>query len=33
MSKLMQVFVNLDRMIGKDFETGLATLKRLTETR
>jgi uncharacterized protein YndB with AHSA1/START domain len=33
MSKLMQVFVNLDRMIGKDFETGLANLKRLTERR
>ena len=31
MSKLMQVFMNLDRMIGKDFETGLANLKRLTE--
>jgi hypothetical protein len=31
MSKLMQVFMNLDRMIGKDFEIGLANLKRLTE--
>src|SRR5580704_5704653 len=31
MSKLMQVFMNLDRMIGKDFEVGLANLKRLTE--
>jgi Polyketide cyclase / dehydrase and lipid transport len=31
MSKLMQVFMNLDRMVGKDFETGLANLKRLTE--
>jgi Polyketide cyclase / dehydrase and lipid transport len=31
MSKLMQVFMNLDRMIGKDFEAGLANLKRLTE--
>jgi len=31
MSKLMQVFVNLDRMIGKDFEVGLANLKKLTE--
>lgn len=31
MSKLMQVFMNLDRMIGKDFELGLANLKRLTE--
>jgi Polyketide cyclase / dehydrase and lipid transport len=30
-SKVMQVFMNLDKMIGKDFETGLANLKRLTE--
>jgi uncharacterized protein YndB with AHSA1/START domain len=31
MSRLMQVFINLDNMIGKDFEVGLANLKRLTE--
>jgi hypothetical protein len=31
MSKLMQVFMNMDNMIGKDFETGLANLKKLTE--
>src|SRR5450631_4121470 len=31
MSRLMQVFMNLDNMIGKDFEIGLANLKRLTE--
>jgi len=31
MSKLMQVFMNLDNMIGKDFESGLANLKKLTE--
>jgi uncharacterized protein YndB with AHSA1/START domain len=30
-SKLMQVFMNLDNMIGKDFEIGLANLKRLAE--
>ena len=30
-NKLMQVFMNLDRMIGKDFEAGLANLKKLTE--
>ena len=30
-SKLMQVFINLDHMIGKDFEAGLANLKKLTE--
>jgi hypothetical protein len=31
MSKVMQVFMNLDNMIGKDFEAGLANLKRITE--
>jgi hypothetical protein len=31
MSRLMQVFINLDNMIGRDFEAGLANLKRLTE--
>ena len=31
MNKMMQVFMNLDHMIGKDFEVGLANLKRLTE--
>ena len=31
MNKVMQVVMNLDRMIGRDFETGLANLKRLTE--
>ncbi len=31
MSKVMQVFMDMDRMIGKDFEVGLANLKRLTE--
>jgi uncharacterized protein YndB with AHSA1/START domain len=30
-NKLMQVFMNLDKMIGKDFEAGLASLKQLTE--
>jgi uncharacterized protein YndB with AHSA1/START domain len=30
-SKLMQVFVNFDTMIGKDFEEGLANLKALAE--
>ncbi|MFB9263735.1 SRPBCC family protein [Bradyrhizobium erythrophlei] len=32
MSKVMQVFINLDHMIGKDFEVGLANLKKLTES-
>jgi hypothetical protein len=27
----MQVFMNMDNMVGKDFEAGLANLKRLTE--
>lgn len=31
-SKLMQVFFNMDKMIGKDFETGLANLKSLAES-
>ena len=31
MSKLMQVFMNLDHMIGRDFEVGLANLKQLAE--
>ena len=31
MSRVMQVFMNIDNMVGKDFEIGLANLKRLTE--
>jgi uncharacterized protein YndB with AHSA1/START domain len=31
MSRLIQVFINLDNMIGKDFEAGLAKLKTITE--
>jgi uncharacterized protein YndB with AHSA1/START domain len=30
-AKIMHVLMNIDRMVGKDFETGLANLKRLTE--
>ena len=30
-ARVMGVFFNMDRMIGKDFETGLANLKALTE--
>jgi hypothetical protein len=30
-SKIMSVFFNMDKMIGKDFETGLAGLKMLVE--
>jgi uncharacterized protein YndB with AHSA1/START domain len=29
--KLMQVFVDMDQMVGRDFETGLANLKTLAE--
>jgi uncharacterized protein YndB with AHSA1/START domain len=31
-SKLMQVFMNFDAMIGRDFEAGLANLKKLAES-
>lgn len=31
MSKVMQVFINMDDMIGKDFARGLANLKRIAE--
>ena len=31
-TKLMQVFISMDRMVGKDFEDGLANLKTLAET-
>ena len=30
-SKLMQVFMSMDSMVGKDFETGLANLKAIAE--
>jgi uncharacterized protein YndB with AHSA1/START domain len=31
LSKMMQVFMNIDKMVGKDFEIGLTNLKGLTE--
>jgi hypothetical protein len=31
MSKLMQVFMDMDRMVGRDFEVGLASLEALAE--
>jgi len=31
MTKVMCVFVDMDRMIGRDFETGLASLKAIAE--
>jgi polyketide cyclase/dehydrase/lipid transport protein len=30
-TKLMQVFIDMDKMIGKDFEAGLANMKRIAE--
>jgi len=33
LSKLMQVFFSMDRMVGDDFAAGLANLKSLAETR
>jgi hypothetical protein len=32
MAKVMHVFFNTDKMIGKEFETGLAYLKTIAET-
>ena len=31
MSKVMQVFMNVDNLVGKDFESGLANMKRIAE--
>ena len=31
MTKLMQVFMSMDRMVGKDFEAGLANMKAMAE--
>lgn len=31
MSKVMQVFFNMDKMVGQDFEAGLTNLKQATE--
>jgi len=32
MGKVMSLFMNMDKMVGKDFENGLAKLKELSET-
>ncbi len=32
-SKLMGIFINMDKMIGKDFEAGLISLKQVAEAR
>ena len=31
MSRVMQVFMNIDKMVGKDFEAGLANIKTISE--
>jgi hypothetical protein len=31
LSKLIEVFISMDRMVGKDFEDGLGNLKTLAE--
>jgi hypothetical protein len=31
MMKIMHVFINMDKMLGKDFEAGLANLKAVAE--
>jgi uncharacterized protein YndB with AHSA1/START domain len=33
LAKLMQVFISMDSMVGKDFEEGLANLKRVAEAK
>jgi len=33
MSKLMGLFMNMDKMVGKDFEAGLASLKAVSEAK
>jgi len=30
-AKIIHVFIDMDRMVGKDFETGLANLKAIAE--
>lgn len=32
-SKLMGVFIDMDRMVGRDFEAGLQNLRQLAEAR
>ena len=31
-AKVMAVFMNMDALVGKDFEKGLATIKQVAET-
>ncbi len=33
LAKLMSVFINCDNMVGKQFEQGLADLKKISEQR
>jgi hypothetical protein len=30
-AKIIHLFLDMDKMVGKDFETGLANLKAITE--
>jgi hypothetical protein len=32
MTKVMMVFMNMDKLIGRDFDEGLANLKRVAES-
>jgi hypothetical protein len=32
-TKVMGVFMDMDKMVGKDFETGLSNLKGIAESR
>ena len=32
MTKVMTIFVSMDKMVGKDFEKGLASLKQAAES-
>jgi hypothetical protein len=31
MAKVMSLFISMDKLVGKDFETGVANLKALAE--
>jgi signal transduction histidine kinase len=33
MGKVMSIFMNMDKLVGKDFATGLANLKQITEAK
>jgi hypothetical protein len=33
MSKVMQIFMNMDKMVGGDFEKGLESLRKVSESK